>query len=273
LRRFLLCCFFSTLLLLSKSQTVRTPLSVIYTRVNTYSSIHKDAFSSIGNKAALAGNQNFSAGIYGERRFVLQDLSSYQLAVALPTGSGNFGLNTNYFGGPSYHESQFGLAYGRSLGKLDVGVQFNYFMFGTAGYENASAINFEGGAMLHVSDRFQTGIQFYNPTGTTIGKTGGEKLPAAYSFGLGYDVSEKFFIGTEIGKTEDQPVNINAGMQYAFDERLFARTGIATATSSFYVGLGFLIADFRIDATASLHQSLGITPGLMIIYNSQKKKQ
>jgi len=66
-------------------------------------------------------------------------------------------------------------------------------------------------------------------------------------------------------------VNVNIGLQYSFDKKLFARAGISTATSSFYLGLGFVLNGFRIDVTASLHPSLGVTPGMLLIYNSPEK--
>jgi hypothetical protein len=264
----LLCFVFSSL----RSQTFQSPVSVIYTKTNTYSSGHNDAFSFTGNQAALAGSKNLSVGIYGERRFMLADLNSYQLAFAFPTSSGNFGVQTNYFGSSSFNQSRLGLAYARNLGKIDVGAQFNYHQLKIAGYGNAPAMNFDAGAILHISDQFQTGVHIYNPTRVSFGKNGEEKLPMIYSFGLGYDASEKFFIGTEIEKVEDQPVNLNAGLQYSFDEKLFARAGVSSATSLFYLGAGFLWSGFRIDVTASLHPSLGISPGLLLVYNSPDKK-
>jgi len=272
LRRIILCYMFCIGFTSSRSQTFQSPVSVIYTKTNTYSSVQKDAFSFTGNQAALAGMRNLSAGVYGERRFMLADLNSYQLAVALPTSSGNFGLQANYLGSSSYNQSRLALAYARNLGKIDVGAQFNYHQLKIAGYGNASAINFDAGAILHVSDQFETGIHIYNPTRVSFGKNSEEKLPMIYSFGLGYDASEKFFIGTEIEKVEDQPVNVNAGLQYSFDEKIFARAGITSATSTFYLGAGFLWSGFRIDVTASLHPSLGISPGLLLIYNSPDKK-
>jgi hypothetical protein len=257
---------------LAKSQSIKIPVSNTYTKTNAYSSVVSDAFSFTANQAALAGIKHFSIGAFGERRFMLENLSSYQLAFALPTSNGNFGLQANYFGSSAYNETTLGLAYARSLGKLDIGAQFNYFEMRAMGYGRASAVNFEAGLLLHVSDQLQTGIHVYNPTRVSIGKNGEEKLPLICSFGLGYDVSEKFFIGTEVQKIENQPVNVNAGFQYSFDEKLFARAGIVSSTSSFYLGLGFLLNDIRIDATASVHPSLGITPGLMLIYNSVVKK-
>ncbi|HWI92160.1 MAG TPA: hypothetical protein VNT20_12845 [Flavisolibacter sp.] len=265
-------CLMVFVCLSSKAQTLHAPLSIPYIKTNTYSSAHIDAFSLVGNQAALAALKNFSVGAYGERRFMLADLSSYCLAFGLPAASGNFGVQANYFGSASYNQSQLGLAYARNLGKVDVGAQFNYHQIKIAGYGNASAINFEAGAILHVSEQFQTGVHIYNPTRVSISKNGDEKLPIVYSFGMGYDVSDKFFIGVEIEKTEDQPINVNAGLQYAFDEKLFVRVGVASATSSFYLGVGFLWNGLRIDVAASLHPSLGVTPGMLLVYNSPARK-
>jgi hypothetical protein len=254
-----------------RSQPFKTPAGAVYIKTNAYSSVHTDAFSFTGNQAALAERKSLSIGVYGERRFMLADLSSYQMAFALPTSSGNFGGQANYFGNPFFHQTKLGLAYARNLGKTDLGVQFNYHQLELAGYGKASAMNFEAGAILHVGDQFQTGIHVDNPTRVSIGKSEEERLPFIYSFGFGYDASERFFIGAEIEKAEDQPVNVNAGLQYAFDKRLFARAGVSTAISSFYLGTGFLWNGFRIDVTASLHPSLGTTPGLLLVYNSPEK--
>ena len=272
MRRLILCYVFCIVFSPLKSQTFQSPVSVIYTKTNTYSSAQKDAFSFTGNQAALAGIKKISGGIYGERRFMLADLTSYQLAFALPTSSGNFGLQANYFGSSVFSQSRLGLAYARNLGKVDVGAQFNYHQIKIVGYGNASAINFDAGAILHISEQFQTGVHVYNPTRVSFGKNSEEKLPMVYSFGFGYDASENFFIGTEIEKVEGQTVNVNGGLQYSFDEKIFARAGISSSTSVFYFGAGFLWSGVRIDLTASLHPSLGVTPGLLLVYSAADKK-
>ena len=272
MRQFLLCWILCAACSSLKSQNFQTPVSFAYLKTNTYSSVHNDVFSFTGNQAALANAKKIEAGVYGERRFMLSELSSYQLAFALPTSSGNFGLQASYFGSSSFNQSGLGLVYARNLGKVDVGAQFNYHQLKIVGYGNAYAFNVEGGAILHVNDQLQTGIHVYNPTRVSIGKNGEEKLPVIYSFGMGYDASDKFFVGTEIEKVEDQPININVGLQYSFDEKLFARMGVSSATSSFYLGAGFIWNGFRIDVVASVHPSLGITPGMLLLYNSPDKK-
>lgn len=103
------------------------------------------------------------------------------------------------------------------------------------------------------------------------GKNEEEKLPAVYSAGLGYDASEDFFVSTEIEKVEDLPLNVNASIQYKFADRFLARGGVSTASSVYFLGVGFRIQNFRFDVTASVHPQLGVTPGLLLIYTKPER--
>jgi hypothetical protein len=253
-------------------QTVRRPVAALYTGLGAYSINHVDVFSFTSNQASLVQTKNASAGVYGEKRFMLDELSLYQFAIAMPTKSGNFGVKAGYFGFSDYNESQIGLAYGRKLGdKVDVGVQFNYNAIRVSSYGNSSAINFEIGTILHLTEKLHAGIHAYNPVGGKFGKNQEEKLASIYTVGLGYDASEKFFVSAEIEKEENQPVNVNAGMQYKFLPQLMARAGIATNTSNVYAGIGLYLKSFRLDVVASYHPQLGVTPGLLLLYSFSKK--
>ena len=253
-------------------QTVRRPVAAVYTGLGAYSINHVDIFSFINNQASLAQIKNAVAGVYGERRFMLTELSLYQLAIAVPTNSGNFGVKAGYFGFSDYNESQMGLAYARKLGsKVDVGVQFNYNGIQVSGYGNSSAINFEIGTIFHLTDKLHAGVHAYNPVGGKYGKNSEEKLASIYTVGLGYEASDKFFVSIETEKEENQPVNINAGMQYRFLPQFMARAGIATNTSNVYAGVGLFLKTFRLDVVASYHPQLGVTPGLMLVYNFSAK--
>ncbi len=88
------------------------------------------------------------------------------------------------------------------IGKVDVGVQFNYYSYKIPSYNNASAVNFEIGAIVHLTDQLNAGIHTYNPVGGKLGKTGDEKLASSYSLGFGYDASKNFCVSTEIVKEE-----------------------------------------------------------------------
>lgn len=258
----------------ASSQNLRRPVPATYAGLGAYSINHADIFSFTANQASLAQLKDFSAGVFGERRFLLSELNSYTAAMGLPTKSGNFGLKANYYGFSDYNETQLGLAYARKLGKkVDIGAQFNYNGLRIAGYGNDAAVSFEIGTVLHITDKLHAGVHLNNPVGGKFGKDQQEKLASVYTFGMGYEASEKVFVSTEIIKEEDQPVNVNAGIQYIFIPQLLARAGMSTAASTAWFGLGLSLKSFRIDVTTAYHQQLGITPGVMLIFNIKSDKE
>ena len=258
---------------IANSQNLRSLVASPYIGFGAYSNNHVDVFSFQSNQASLAQVKQASAGVYGEKRFLLNELGFYDAVVAVPTGSGNFGLNANYYGFADYNESQLGLAYGRSLGsKVDLGIQFNYYAVRIAGYGNVSAVNFEIGTILHLTDHLNAGLRVYNPLSGKLGKDEKEKLASVYSAGFGYEPSEKFFVGLEIKKEENKPPDVNAGFQYQFLAQLLMRLGVSAATSTIFVGFGFKWRSMRLDATASYHPQLGITPGLLLAVGMPQKQ-
>ena len=255
-------------------QSLRQPVAARYIGLGAYSINHIDAFSFTSNQAALAQIKNTAVGVYGERRFLLSSTNLYSAVAVLSTKQGNFGVQADYFGFEDYNESQLGLAYARSLGsKVDIGIKFNYYGFRIPAYGNASAINFELGAIAHLSEKLHAGIHAYNPVGGKLSKTGDEKLGSVYKFGIGYEASEKFLVSTEIIKEEDQPVNVDVGIQYNFMKQFFVRAGTSTETTNSYVGAGISWKSFRLDITGGYHPQLGFTPGLLLIININKKDE
>lgn len=255
------------------AQSLRYSIALPYTGLTAYSKQQNDPLSFTGNQAALANVNQAGIGLYGERRFLLAATSYYTLATAIPSKLGNFGMQLNYSGFKNFNENKIGLAYARSLGnKVDVGVQFNYYGYRIPGYNNASTINFEAGVIMHFTDKLNGGFHVYNPVGGKLGKTGDEKLAAAYKIGLGYDASENFFISGEIVKEEDKPVNVIAGVQYQFVRQFFARGGFLSESSTVFVGVGAGWKNLRVDIAASYHPQLGLSPGVLFISNFGDKK-
>lgn len=256
-----------------QSQSLRKPIAASYVGLGAYSVNHTDVFSFSSNQAALARIKDPAFGVYGESRFLLAETNMYSAVLALPTEHGNFGFQADYFGFKNFNESQLGIAYARSLGdKLDLGIKFNYYSLTIPGYQRSSAINFEIGAITHLTDKIHAGIHFYNPVGGYLSKTNREKLTSMYKFGIGYEASENFLVSAEVVKTEDVPVNVIAGVQYNFEKQFFAKAGILTENGSPYAGAGIIWDNLRLDVSASYHPQLGISPGLMLIVNFKSSK-
>jgi hypothetical protein len=258
----------------SDAQVLRRPVAASYISTTAYSLLHADVFSFTSNPASLSQLKSAAIGVYGERRFMVNELSDYTIAIGLPTSSGNFGGEFLYNGFSDYNETEGGLAYGRKLGpKMDIGAQFNYQGIRITGYDPVSTISCELGMILHVTDRFHTGILISNPIGGNFGHDLGERLPFVYSVGFGYDASDKFFLSMAIGKEESQPVNVLAGFQYKFHPKLSARAGISSGTSSGWLGMGILFSSCRLDLITGYHPQLGITPGFLLIFSLKSKNE
>ena len=255
-----------------KAQVIRQPLS-IYRGTGAYSKNFSDIFSAVSNQASLTQLKTTGFGVYGERRFMLEELNAYSAIIAFPTTSGTFGLQGDYFGSTAYNESQLGILYARKITKqIDAGVKFNYYAVRTPGYKSVSTINFEGGAIFHFTDKLHAGLHIYNPSGSNLGKTGYEKLASVYKLGVGYEVSEIVFISAEMVKQQGRPISVNAGLQYNILKNIFFRTGVSTLTGSSNVSLGFQLSFARIDVNTTYHPQLGFTPGLLLLFNLKKAK-
>ena len=257
----------------ARPQSFRYPLANPYMGLTSYSKIHADISSFTGNPAALSGIEKPGIAVYGERRFMLQALSSYSVVGAIPSRMGNIGLQLNYSGYKNFNENMFMLTYGRTLGpKAAVGIRFNYYSQRVPVYGNLSTLTVEAGAIFHFNEQLHGGIHIYNPVGGRMGKNGNEKLASVYSFGLGLDASESFYIGAVISKEEDKPVEVSGGFQYRFAHRFFARGGILSATTMAWAGAGIETGGLRLDFTGSFHPQLGISPGFLLQYTFQRGK-
>lgn len=268
-KMYIFCLLFATRLPEVKAQLLQQP--VHYTSPFAYSLLHRDVFAIQSNQASLAGQEHIATAIYSERRFGLNELSAYRGLVALPTSSGNFGLAMGYAGSSEFNTTKIGLAYARKLGSLiSIGAQFNYNGLAVKGYGNDGAVSFETGAILHLTTKLHTGIHLNNPVGGKFGRNGLEKLPAIFSMGFGYDISDNVFLGAELIKEEDNPAYLNTTLHYQLIEKLHVRVGITTATHSFYMGIGIRYQQLRLDVTGSFHPQLGITPGLLFVVDFKK---
>lgn len=257
-----------------RAQTFKQPQAFPYVGLTAYSTSQQDAFSFLGNQAALATATSSSIGVFGENKFGLKELAQYNLSCVVKSNLGNFGLAAQLSGSETFKENNIGLAYARKLSpKLDIGAQFNYYSYRIPGYSGASAVYFEVSAMMHVSEKLNIGFQASNPTSVALLKAENEKLPSTYKVGLGYDASKDFFLAAEFLKAEGQPIAAIAGFQYNFAKQFFFKAGVNTQTSLLFAGAGIKLGQLRFDLAGSYHPQLGFSPGILITTNFKGRVQ
>ena len=256
------------------AQSYRNNLSMPSVSLNAYSTKQSDIFSFVSNQASLARINQSGVGIFTEQRFLLKNNSSNQLAFVLDAKNINLGVQFNYAGFVNFNETSFGFAIGKKMSdKIDVGAQFNFISERAALYKRASAINFEIGALFHLTPLLNIGCHLYNPAGLFISSSKDGRIPAAYKFGAGYDASDEFHLNVEIYKEEDKPTIIQTGFQYQFRKNFFARFGYLSNVQQMYFSAGISYIKMTIGIHCSSHPQLGITPGISFLIKTDSKRK
>ena len=65
---------------------------------------------------------------------MLEGLNNYAFAVSFPFGAGGTGNAFHQSGDEAFNEQGLELAYGKNLGRLDIGIVFDYLRDQAAGY-------------------------------------------------------------------------------------------------------------------------------------------
>ena len=256
-----------------QAQTVHYPTYSNTIGLGAYSKKFTDVFSFTSNPAALGWLSSAGLGVFTEQKFLLDALKFYTMAAAIPLSNGGIGIDARYYEAGAYKESQYGLAYGKSLGTVSIGAQFNYSSIQITGYGKVSVFYFDVGTLWQLSEKLFTGFRISNPSGASFGGNNEEKLAFSCSFGLGYEVSTAVFINAEIIKEEDRSPSILFSLYYSLDHKFFLRAGIATATTSPWIGAGLSWKKMRVDITSSYHPQLGISPGISFIFSGKQKAE
>ena len=86
--------------------------------------------------------------------------------------------------------------------------------------------------------------------------------------GIGWQVSDKLLIASEVEKDIDYAFRWKNGLSYQPVPPLFLRAGFATEPSMLYFGVGFAFGNgFQADMAGSFHQALGFSPAAEVIWN------
>ena len=245
----------------------------VVTGLGAHSVHHQDVFSFSLNPASLGQVSTGMAGLYTERKYGVPGLNELGIRAAIPSHSGSFGGVLHYSGSTAYHTMQAGFGYGRKLGSyIDIGLQLNFHNTAIAGYGKKNSASFEVGAIFHFTQKLHSGLYIKDPVAIDFSREDEEKIPARFGFGLGFDASKKCLVSVVIEKEQGQPINIIAGFQYWFLQKLLARAGISSATSQAWIGFGFQWVRLRLDIITAYHPYLGWSPGCMIMFGFKKDK-
>ncbi len=244
----------------------------------------QDFYAVFNNQAGIANYKKPAIGVDWQNHFLVGELSYNSAGLILPTHMGAFGGNIQYYGYALYNESKMGLSFARKFGeKFAAGLQMDYFMRHIAeGYGNANAFTFEMGMQADLSENLVLGVHVFNPIEVKYSGADEEKIPAVVTLGVFYSITDQLIITAETEKNMLFKPVFRGGLEYTLPHPVSFRVGFSSiparvgsegfsVANQFSFGFGYQWGNLQVDIAASMHQTLGWSPGLSLYYEFGKK--
>lgn len=233
---------------------------------NAFVSI-SDSWSTFHNQATLAPLNRFSAGVYYESKYGIDEFALAAGSVVLPTDAGIFGLSFYQFGKGTFKEHKLGFAYAMQLSKrFNAAIQFDYLAQRMP--ENADAfsfLTFEIGATYRLTEKIRMGAHSFNPVKNGYNYPQEKhKLPSIYRLGAHYAFDEHLLLSLETQKESDHDIVVKSGLEFMPIQNLALRFGLSGRPVQYTAGIGYRFKNMSTDIAFSYHGHLGFTPSVSI---------
>lgn len=226
-----------------------------------------DTWSTFHNQAGLAGIESFSAGVFYESWFMVDELSHVAGSLAIPLKAGTFGFSFSQFGKGTYKEHKLGLAFSKRLTqKLSAAIQLDYFSERYPENESAAGFTtFEAGIIYAATNELSLGAHIFNPIQNGFELPEGmQKMPATFRFGGHYQFPKMVMLIFEAEKNTENPFLFKSGLEFSPVKNLALRFGVSGKPVMYTAGLGYRTGKITTDIGFSYHGNLGLTPSVSI---------
>ncbi len=236
---------------------------------NAFISI-SDIWSTFHNQAGLSGIDQFSAGIFYESRFMINELSLTAGSLVIPVKTAVFGFSFYQFGEGTFKENKLGLAFAKQLSKyFNLGIQLDYFSNRfPENNKNYGFATFEAGMIYSPNKKLFFGGHVFNAISNGIATPEGKiKAPIIFRVGAHYQFDQMVLISLETQKDFNNPLIVKTGIEFLPVKNLALRFGVSGKTLNYTAGIGFAFRKITTDISFSYHGNLGITPAISLQFN------
>lgn len=240
-----------------------------------YTGVRGDFWNLQANPAGLVGIDAMQAGVFVERRFLMNQMNHGNFGYAMPFLDRHVaGVTFGGFGFGGYSDAQIGLAYGaKVIDQLSLGVRMNYRRTSIVNYGSAGALVIDAGLNALITKGLTLGFSVSNANQARLNKEIFEQIPTTLDFGLAYQASDKVLIVADVQKQVNYPYSFRGGVEYAIIPVLKARVGASTQPVTMNAGLGLDVKGFQVDWSNSYHEYLGYTPALSVSFKFGQKEE
>jgi hypothetical protein len=233
----------------------------------------EDVWSFHHNPAGLASLKSISAGVSYENRFLLRELQSQGVAVAVPLKKGVISVGGQFYGYQQFRSRKAGLGYSMLLSeRFAAGVQVNYAsVILNENYGSRHSATAEVGILAKITDQWKIGMSAFNLGRTGLSDFEDDRFSTIMRLGTSYEL-DKVILLAEAEKDLDHPVRLKTGLEYEPLESFFFRAGFATRPIEFSFGFGYRYRFLQLDLGSAYHQQLGWSPHFSLTFQFKDKE-
>lgn len=229
-----------------------------------YGNYPTDVFVFVRNTAALA-HSGSGAAVYAEKKFMVQGLHTVMAAGSLQLGRNGIGGWAGWSGTTMLSHFTGALAFGKSLGKIDAGIELSYQIRQQHIYPIDTKVQASFGFCWQVADRFRTAVQVNHFLPDDTGP------PLLIEAGWGWQCADNVLFWMQTSKETLYPASWEAGIQYAVLERLRISGGWNGKMSVPWIGCCWKWDSMQAAVFLRIHPLLGPTPSMQ--WNYVKKAE
>lgn len=210
---------------------------------------------------------NFVSSSY-HARYNIAGLQTLSLSGNYNAKLANIGLGVERFGDKLYNEQKLGIAIGKSMNRVALGLKVSYFQAAIENFAAKNTLLTEFGVMTKLSSKVQVGFHAYNLTGAKLFAS--QQIPTVLRLGLSFSPTKQILLVTEAEKNIELPTLIKAGLEYQIVKNFYLRTGLTSKLNNAHFGFGFQSKQLIFDYALSSHSALGFSNHLSISYQIGK---
>lgn len=230
-------------------------LSMLPSATAQFLSVPHSARSGAMGGCFLPDSQARHVDIGYRQGFLLAGMADKQISMVWPTGNVGVAVAAyTHHGNLDYHEQQAVAGYAvRPLSWLLTGVAIHYLNLGTSDPHYVPQHWLAAGVYADAALGSHTALAL---------KVGTRPWDSGHPYRLLIQLRHrpaKGLLAVMEGEMEEC-VRARMGLEYCYENKVFFRTGLATAPLVATFGLGLCYKGLRIDLGAEVHQTLGMTP-------------
>lgn len=232
----------------------------------------RDVWSYHHNPAGIAYVQKISAGLSYENRYLLKELQTQGMVVAVPLKIGVISAGVQSYGYRIYRTMRVGAGYSMKLAeRIAAGVQLNYQGMRIENYGTRSNVTAEAGITADVTSDLTLGFSVMNIGRSKLAEFQDERYTTVMRLGLAYSVSGKVLILGEVQKEITSKLRPKLAVEYELLSDFFLRIGGAYNPPELSFGIGYIVKKaFKIDIGSAWQQHLGWCPHVGFTYELKK---